>query len=59
MQAYLNEIRPPLALPSGYISPKFYATSQYLENYAVKNKGGGRSVFDPYYDMYGPLFLTA
>ena len=56
MQAYLNEIRPPLALPSGYISPKFYATSQYLENYAVKNKGGGRSVFDPYYDMYGPFY---
>jgi len=49
MQAYLNEIRPPLALPSGYISPKFYATPQYLENYAVKNRGGGKSVFDDDY----------
>jgi len=56
MQAYLNEIRPPLALPSGYISPKFYATSQYLENYAISHKGGGRSVFDPYYNMYGPFY---
>jgi len=56
MQAYLNKIRPPLALPSGYISPKFYATPQYLENYAISHKGVGRSVFDPYYNMYGPFY---
>ena len=56
MQAYLNKIRPPLALPSGYISPKLYATPQYLENYAISHKGGGRSVFDPYYNMYGPFY---
>ena len=56
MQAYLNKIRPPLALPSGYISPKLYASPQYLENYAISHKGGGRSVFDSYYNMYGPFY---
>ena len=53
MQAYLNQIRPPFALPEGYISPVFYATADYLENYSIKNKGGGWSIFDTTIDHYG------
>ena len=53
LQAYLNKIRPPWELPEGYISPVSYATADYLENYAIKNKGGGWSIFDTTIDHYG------
>ena len=53
LQAYLNKIRPPWELPEGYISPVSYATADYLENYALKNKGGGWSIFDTTIDHYG------
>ena len=56
MQSFLNEIRPPLLMPAGYISPQNYATEQYLENYAIRTKAGGRSIFDPYFNMYGPFY---
>jgi hypothetical protein len=49
MQSYLNKILPPLALPSGYINPKIYATPEFIENYAIKNRGGGVSIFDDAY----------
>lgn len=56
MQSFLNRIRPPLEYPAGYISPQTYATQQYLENYAIRTKTGGRSIFDPYFNMYGPFY---
>jgi len=49
MQSYLNKIVPPLALPSGYINPKIFASPEYIENYALKNRDGGVSVFDDAY----------
>ena len=32
------------------------ATAENIRNYTINNRGGTRTVFDPYYDMYGPFY---
>jgi hypothetical protein len=59
MQAFLNEIRPPLALPAGYISPQTYATSQYIEEYAISkhlNTWSADMIFHPYYYQHTTVY---
>ena len=59
MQAFLNEIRPPLALPAGYISPQTYATSQYIEDYAKNkhlNTWTADNIFHPYYYQHTTVY---
>jgi murein DD-endopeptidase MepM/ murein hydrolase activator NlpD len=59
MQAFLNEIRPPMALPYGYISPQTYATSQYIEDYAKNkhlNTWTADNIFHPYYYQHTTVY---
>jgi hypothetical protein len=59
MQAFLNEIRPPLALPAGYISPQTYSTSQYIEDYAISkhlNTWSADMIFHPYYYQHTTVY---
>ena len=32
------------------------ATAETIRNYTINNRGGTRTVFDPYYDMFGPFY---
>ena len=32
------------------------ATAENIRNYTINNRGGTRTVFDPYYDMFGPFY---
>jgi len=58
MQSFLNEIRPPLALPPGYITPQMYATSQYIEDYAKRKLIGEgiTNIFHPYYYQHTTVY---